>query len=385
MIPRTPIRLLAAVVAAAVLTAGAQDAPATRDSVAELRLLPPTPASMSRIDLQSQIATLPALVRQRHPQVFEEATAAVHVVTLYRDVDGAVQRSTVTEVAPGDLGAVLRAVQPTEGARVLTVTFTRGQQLPDGTTTHADVTVVSIFGAMHSDETRALSRVHDAVRKAHPDLILPADGPILNRLTVLMKEDGTIERHLLEQSRREDLRRAPLEDAQFAERMAARIANVLSVDAARLGIVGFTYVIEADAPAAMQSGSRGLPRTVLVQYAWPRRPGEAGPSAPMTAVAQQATRHFDQQTALRMAEHYFPDAFSNTAPGAGTPTIALSPQGRVIATGRVQYGSGLNHERLVGEQLVPGIRTGAFLSPRLTNAAGQSAVVSFVWQAAGAP
>lgn len=101
----------------------------------------------------------------------------------------------------------------------------------------------------------------------------------------------------------------------------------------------------------------------------------------MTAATRQATRNFDEKTALRLAEHYFPDAFTNTAPEAGTPTIALSPQGEVIAAGRVQYGSGLNHERLVGEQLVPGIRSGAFVSPRLTNGAGQSAVVSFIWRA----
>jgi hypothetical protein len=339
---------------------------------------------MSRPDLQAQMARMPALVRERHPEVFEEAVAGTYVVTLFLDFEGRVQRSTVAQMDPVDAASAMRAVvSPVEGARHFSATFRKEIPLPDGSSTRNNVTVVSVTVPQGFDESRAISRVHDAVRRAHSDLMLPAVGPVVNRLTVLMNEDGSIQRHLLEQSRREDLRRAPLEDGQFAERMAARISNVLSVDPARLGVVGFTYVTDASAPGSpvQPEAALAMARTVLVQYAWPRKPGETGPSAPMTAPAQQANRNFDERTALRMAEHYFPDAFTNTVPEAGTPTIALSAQGEVIAAGRVQYGSGLNHERLIGEQLVPGIRSGAFVSPQLTNAAGQSAVVSFVWRA----
>jgi hypothetical protein len=375
-------KVLVGILSVIVTAVCAQGAPDLQD-VTALRLLPPSATGL-RPEMQTPFAMLPALVRQRHPEVFENAVAGIYVVSLLLDFEGRVQRSTATQVDPADAGTAMRAaLPPIDGIRTIAVAFQKDRPLPDGSSTKNNVTLVSMTLPEGFDESRAVSRVHAAVRSAHSDLLLPGDGPVLNRLTVLMNEDGSIQRHVLEQSRREDLRRAPLEDAQFAERMAARISNVLAVDAARLGVVGFTYVMEPN-PAALQprsAGSLAVPRTVLVQYAWPRKAGETGPSAPMTAATQQATRNFDEKTALRLAEHYFPDAFTNIAPEAGTPTIALSPQGEVIAAGRVQYGSGLNHERLVGEQLVPGIRSGAFVSPRLTNGAGQSAVVSFVWRA----
>lgn len=359
----------------------AQDA--SDSSIDGLRLLPPT-VSMgdTRRDFQAQFAAMPALVRQRHPRVFDEAANGTYLVSLTLDFEGNVQRSSATLVEPANVDAAMASAMPLmDGVRVFSVTFQKDHPLPDGSQTKNDVTVISLTAPPGFDESRALSRVHDAVRRAHADVMLAADGPLVNRLTVLMNEDGSIQRHLLEQSRRDELRRAPLEDQQFAERMAARIANVLSIDPAGLGVVGFTYVTNAEARVPPRSPEdMANVRVVLVQYAWPRKSGESGPSAPMTAMAQRATR-FDEQAALRLAEHHFPDAFTGASPEAGTPTIALSPQGEVIATGRLQYGSGLNHERIVSEQLVPGIRTGAFVSPRLTNAAGRSAVVSFVWQA----
>lgn len=312
--------------------------------------------------------------------MFEKAVTGTYLVLLMVDPQGRVQQSSATEVEPSGIDLAMRtALASMTGATVAAARFQKDMPLPDGSTPRNNVVIAAVSIPTDYDESRAVSRVHDAVRRSHSDLLLPADGLVLNRFTVLMNEDGTIRRHALEQSRRDDLRRAPLEDAQFAERMAARIANVLSVDAAGLGVVGFTYVVDTSAPAP---GRVVIPRTVLVQYAWPRKPGETGPSAPMTSSARQATRSFDEGIALRLVEHYIPDAFTNIAPEAGTPTIALSPAGKVIAAGRVQYGSGVNHERLISEQLVPGIQSGGFVSPRLTDAAGRSVVVSFVWQAA---
>lgn len=375
---------LAGILCIIVTAVCAQDVSDTRTRITDLRLFPPTRvATTTRQDIQARLAGMPALVRERHPEAFEQAVAGTYMVSLILDHDGRVQRSTATQFDSADPAAVMRSALPTvEGASFFTVSFHKDHPLPDGSSTRNNVTVVSITMPRGFDESRATSRVHDAVRKTHSDLLLPADGPVVNRLTVLMNEDGSIRQQVLEQSRREDLRRAPLEDGQFAERMAARISNVLSVDPATLGVVGFTYVVDPGAAGGPAQPAAGLStaRTVLVQYAWPRKPGETGPSAPMAAATQQATRNFDERTALRLAEHHFPDAFTNTAPEAGTPTIALSAQGEVIAAGRVHYGSGLNHERLISEQLVPGIRSGAFVSPRLTNAAGQSAVVSFVWR-----
>lgn len=371
----------AAVLSLIVATVCAQEVPIPPE-IANLRLLPPTlRAPPPGLDLRTQLPRMPVLVRERHPEVFDKPVAGTYLVLLLVDPEGRPEKSTATEVERNGVDLAMRtALAPMTGATVATARFQKDTPLPDGSTSRNDVVIAAVSVPSAYDDSRAVSRVHDAVRRSHSDLLLPGDGPILNRFTVLMNEDGSIRSHVLEQSRREDLRRAPLEDSQFAERMAARIANVLSVDPDGLGVVGFTYVVDTN-PVALQPGKVVMPATVLVQYAWPRKPGETGPSAPMTSNAQQPTRNLDERMALRLAEHYFPDAFTNTAPGAGTPTIALSPQGQVIAAGRVQYGSGLNHERLISEQLVPGIQSAAFVSPRLTNAAGQSAVVSFVWAA----
>lgn len=372
-------KILAGVLSLVATAVFAQGASTPREIV-DLRLLPPTFRAPPALDLRTQLPTLTKLARERHPEVFEKVVAGTYLVLLLIDPEGRVQQSRATEVQPGAIdGVMIEQLAPLAGSSVVTFNFLRDRPLPDGSSNSNNVAVIAATVPAGYDASRAVSRVHDAVRRSHADLLLSMDGPVLNQLTVLMNEAGSIQRHSVAQLRSEDLRRAPMEDEQFAERMAARIANLFSMDAARLGVVGFTHVMDTAALAPSQPGQAVIPRWVLVQYAWPRKPGETGPSAPMATTTQQSVRTFDEQAALRLAEHYFPEAFTGTAAEAGTPTIALSPQGQVIAAGRVQYGSGANHEKLISEQLVPGIRSGAFVSPQLTNAAGKSVVVSFVW------
>lgn len=374
---RNTLAGILSIISAAVCAQGAPDS----QNIRAIRLLPPRVQAVAmRPDPGMQLMKATSLIREKYPHVFDTPVNGSFVVSLVQEAEGRLIESSVTHAESEQQLATVMAMQPLDGASRFTVGFQKNGMIPDGGVSKNQVLVISVTVPAGYDPSRAVTRVHDAVRRAHSDLLLPADAPVLNRLTVLMNEDGSIQKKVQDQLSRDDLRRAPLEDGQFAERLAARLSGMLSVDAAQIGVVGFTYVIE---PLAGEAPRNGMPpmRHVLVQYAWPRKPGETGPSAPMTSQAQQVASAFDEGTALRLAEHYFPDAFTGAVAQQGTPTIALSRRGEVIATGRLDYSSGQTHEKVVSEQLVPGISSAAFLSPRLTNTAGRSAVVSFVWSA----
>lgn len=357
-----------------------------QQGVAELRLLPPQArlAMPSQQDMQAERNTQLRILRERHPEVVDSSNTGQYIVTLLLNAEGGVVRSSARRGDNADLSSVFREAQPElNGARMSIARWPAGSALPDGKTAGPAVVLVSGVLPAGFDPSRDVSKVHQAVRATLSNLTLPRSGGTLNRLSIFLNENGTIARHAVEPFSTTELRRAPLEDDQFAVRMADRIAGVLNMDARLMGVVGFTYV---DDPAVPMIGATGAassfvePRTVLVQYAWPRKAGETGPSSPMTAPAQPMKQSFDQATALRLVEHHIPDAFTNTSRAAGTPTIVLNARGEVVRAGRVQYGSGANHEKLIGEQLVPGIRTANFMSPTLTNSAGMSATVSFAWQ-----
>ena len=225
------------------------------------------------------------------------------------------------------------------------------------------------------DFSRSVVQVQQVVRARHAGLLLPTNGEVLNRLTVFLSDEGQIVREVVEQTRFDALRRAPLEDAQFAERIAERVAQTLSMDASLIGVVGFTYV---NSGGSLTRGREGG-STLLVQYAFPRRPGETGPSMPMANAAQQRPQSFDTAAALALAEHYFSSAFGSVESAAGTPTVVLDQQGRVLRAGLVQYRSGQIHEVSLQQQLMPDARLVRLVSPTLRNSAGSSAVVTFAW------
>jgi hypothetical protein len=379
----------AAVFLLAVVGAGgalALEAP-TLQRVSELRLLPPAPqvsARPSPEEIQAELDMKLRIVHERHPGVLDVAlNTGQYVATLLLNAEGRIERSSARQMEGLDISAVMREAQSeTAGTRVSLATVPKGKPLPGGRVTGSTVMLVSAVLPAGYDPSRAETRVHQAVRAAHSGLMLPRSGGLLNRLTVFLNENGTIERHAVQPFPLTEARRAPLEDEQFAARMADRISGVLNLDTRLMGVVGFTYVEDAATrPTVSANNAQGFiePRTVLVQYAWPRKPGEAGPSSPMAAPVQQSQQSLDRVTALRLVEHHLPDAFTNRSQAAGTPTLVLTPQGEVIRAGRVQYSSGVNHDTLVREQLMPGMQVRTFLSPTLTNAAGVSITVSFAW------
>jgi hypothetical protein len=372
----------------AISTANALEAPASR-SISEIRLLPPVaqPMSMPTSNLQTDMDRALRVIRERHPEVISRPlSSGRYVVSVLLHPDGRVERSDVRQADASDMGAMLamRSQMSPDATRVSSTVLPQGRPLSDGTILNSGVVVQIGILPPNYDASRSVSRVHKIVRERHANLLLPASGEVLNRLTVFMNENGQIEREHVELIRFDSLRRAPLEDDKFAERMTERFSRPLGVDAQKIGVVGFTYVEEGSPrvmvlPDGSTRPDAGERRTLLVQYAWPRRPGEQGPSMPMAAPAQQQPQTFDTAAALALAEYHFRDAFGGRESSAGTPTIVLNWKGEVLRVGRVQYRSGEIHETSLQRQLVPGIKLERLVSPTLRNSDGASAVITFAW------
>ncbi len=95
-------------------------------------------------------------------------------------------------------------------------------------------------------------------------------------------------------------------------------------------------------------------RTVLVRYAWERQSGGIG-SRPHAAPAPAYLL-------------------------APMPTVVFTARGAVIGAGHVQMRTGVSTDKLLQEQLVPGISTGLDRIVRLTDKTGATALVHFAWQ-----
>lgn len=391
---RSKSALMLALALAATIQGSALEAQTPR-SVAEIRLLPPSPQPASaslRNDLQSDMNRAYSAILQRHPEVLSKPlTDGWYAVSIVFGADGRIESSEVAQVPAGGFEAAMRSRMTSNPdlARLTTTTFRKGRTLPDGTLASTDVILSMTTLPQNYDPSRAVSRVHDVVRRRHADLLLPAKGKALNRLTVFLTDKGEIDRENVEQIGFDSLRRAPLEDEKFAERMAERFAKTLAVDVNRIGVVGFTYVTDSAPSApltqgtALSSSSPGEQRTLLVQYAWPRKAGEQGPSMPMAMAAQQQPQSFDTSAALALADYHFPDAFNAREAVGGTPTIVLNSSGEVLRVGRVEYRSGEIHETSLQQQLLPGITLERLISPTLKKADGSTAVVTFAWVSTG--
>lgn len=125
------------------------------------------------------------------------------------------------------------------------------------------------------DESRALLKVWEAVAQRHAELLLPRDGMIANRVTVLLAEDGSIARERVEVGTRTQLL------------ASAPDFTALGVTPQDLGVRGVMTLARNDysevdtAPMDQQMlraalwSAMGVRDELQVHYAWMRRPGEA--------------------------------------------------------------------------------------------------------------
>lgn len=124
------------------------------------------------------------------------------------------------------------------------------------------------------DEKRSLLAVWDAVLSRHAELLLPRDAGVANRVTVFLTEDGGIAREKIEVGPRA---RMLAGQPDFA---------TLGIAAQDIGERGTLMLVRNDytevdaAPTDEQMlraalwSALGIRDELIVQYAWPRRPGE---------------------------------------------------------------------------------------------------------------
>src|SRR5690606_33153763 len=141
------------------------------------------------------------------------------------------------------------------------------------------------------------------VADRHAELLLPRDGAIANRVTLLLAEDGSIAREKVEVGTRAQLL------------ASAPDFSALGVDPQDIGARGVMTLTRTDysevdaAPMDQQMlraalwSALGVRDELQVHYAWMRRPGEApgNTTTPRPAVLVSGVRDIDAVQSLRSA------------------------------------------------------------------------------------
>jgi hypothetical protein len=364
-------------------------AAASEKPLAPLPLVPAPVYDHTRNQVPSNLA-LQKLV-ERHPELVEgPPTGEVFYAAIALYEDGRVYTSTVRPAPPTiesrDISAEVNRSVPKDGGNQLNTTFRKDTKLADGRALRADVRARIVSMGDAYDTTRSSLRVLQAMGDKYRDLMLPGAGGIMNRLTLFMTDDGRIEREHVERVGPPTGRTLMGSDANDITFLAESIAKPLGLDVAQIGLMGTTELEEGSLVMLVDASGNSRPddqrRLLMVTYAWPRRAGETGPrwgQRMFSSQPQQPT--VDPAAALAIVEREIPDAFRVKDPAAGTPTVILTAKGELIKTGRVQMRPGESSDKLIRDQLQPGIgRLTSFMTVRVKNARGEIADVTFTWE-----
>jgi hypothetical protein len=384
---RTITVVLAGLAAVGAVTA--MDAPPMPATAAgngpSLPLLLPASSRDGQMSALSELALKRAA--ERYPQLVQgPETNERYVVALLLRADGTLQDSEMRAVGDrdvNDMNTELKRILPPEIGQLYT-SGRKGAKIGNGQTLRALVSLIVAQKPADFDESRSLARVHRIVRAKHDDLMRDGTSGVIVRLTVLLTEDGQIERENIENPAK--LVPIDYDDPELAAKFAAQLASELGVDTSRFGAIGFTMVEDslmrsaAEAAAAIASDPRAISnaKRIMVYYAWPRRPGESGPYMP--AATQRRNQGIDLEAARILVEHYIPDAYTVKDEKAGNPTLVMDSSGKVIRSGRVVPIYGRPVYESLEKALMPEYKRGAFQSARIRNAKGESAYVQLFWQ-----
>lgn len=359
---------------------------------------------------------------ERHPELVEgpDTDSLYHLLLVMRP-DGNVINSVArlaprseTEAVMGELRRLMpRPDADNQLSAISGAQWSKHLVLPDGRALRTDVLFELGVVGDNYDPARAADRssqkVEQLVRARHADLLLPADGAEVNQLTLLLTEDGQIEREKVERVPVTDrqggmpvpeLPRTPADTVKVLETMVAasaqRVASTLDIEVERIGLIGNLRVQEGRNAVTDDANGNLVPfgqsRVLRVTYAWPRRAGESGPSlqgmgspARFAQGLQQERAQKDerQAAAIVIVERLMPEAFTVPNSEAGTPVVALTAKGEVIGAVRLNNGGGQPSPRLVNQalrQLHAGFQQGARSNTEtLRNSSGATAQVVFAW------
>jgi hypothetical protein len=199
----------------------------------------------------------------------------------------------------------------------------------------------------------------------------------------------------------EELLRIAAEVEQQRESLVAataqRMADQLGIPTDRIGLMGNLRVEQG--MKGLTEDPNGVLRPLdesaqlLVSYAWPRREGETGPTTAgrrPTGFAEGLRRELEEKEkrlapAVIIVEQVMPDAFELRNSEAGMPVVGLTARGETLGAIRLNTrGNEQLSPRAMGIELQKvdarfGSRMGMSKMETLTNEAGRTAEVMFVW------
>ncbi len=328
-------------------------------------------------------AAVEKLVRSTYPELFGPSAPSTPVlVSLMLNPDGTLYKSIKEDIEPTPWIAV--SLRPLNEAGI---DFERSGspklRLKGSSVAHNYVDVGVWYRAPPADPARDVATVRAKVKERYASLFRPtyADGAREIRegrsvLTVFMTENGEIDR--AQASTTEEATADEDMDADVKQLTTPEHFAAMGIPPNRLGPIGTTQLYEG-----RFLGERDM-RTLLVVYAWPRRPND--PEANRESAAHSAAGNSDGPEIDRaIAERYFPDLYTHPKewPRAD-PWVLLDRQGNVLTTGRRVAMSGRDFQLYV-ESLYPGIRTDGFEATTVHGGPGQSSDVGFLWLAADSP
>jgi hypothetical protein len=350
-----------------------------------LPLLPAPAEAPDEIRSGSRLAMLKAV--ELYPELVDgPEIAGQYVVSLVVRADGTVLLNSIAVAKDSDaVNEQMRKAKPFDGRTQTFMGSAKGARLADGRTLRAGLVLAYSVVPNDYDATRSSLRVEEIVRTSHAHLMLPASAGGVNFLTLLLADDGTIQRESVEFRSTQQF--AQTGKPQNAEGRAKEMAHKLGVSADRIGMMGIALM--TDEP---KSGLASEGRSLVVDYAWTRRASEAGPVSGTGLAAGGAGRGrsagggFDTAAALVIVERLMPEVFLQPQPPAGQtagppatlPAVVLTAEGRVIGTGIIDARP---PDFVRNQSIAPGVVIGVNRTSSLRNRAGTSAQVLFLWEA----
>jgi hypothetical protein len=220
--------------------------------------------------------------------------------------------------------------------------------------------------------------IRKVVRSTYPELFSSSTAPGWVAITLLMNQDGTLNKGYKDDTRLRLYITGKLKAFNAMGAEYEHYGDRVQLDM-RGGSAGATRIyVRAYLPkpvpdptgdAALVRAGEGAPKR------W--QPHQEGPAAP----------NDDPAVNRAIAEKYFPNLYTYTTPNNESIAdfwVLLDREGKVRATGR-RYLLSQGDLKLYLESLYPGIRTDGFQATEFKSDHGRPAVVNFTWLAADSP
>jgi hypothetical protein len=303
----------------------------------------------------------------------------VFVVSLNLRADGTVLENTLAIAhSTEEVNTLMHKMKPVDDFRTFTG-VAKGARQEDGSMLKGNLSVDFSVVPNGFDLLRAGARVEEIVRAERAHLMLPLTKGGMNTLTVLLADDGTIQRENVEFMGRAQMQ-SQAQKPVDAEGRAREMARKLGVGVEQIGLMGTARIHNGSTDNATIA-------YLMIDYAWARRPGELAAS-----LGQDENKVFgsgvDEAAALVVVERMMPEVFlqaerPTSGPSTNAPTIAFTTEGRVIGVGRVNLQSRESAAQQV-QKFTSGVEVYSGRGVSVRNADGRSAEVQFFWEASPA-